>query len=335
MQGAVAALFIMAGGRMVNEFEMIERYFLPLTRGHISAGGLKDDAAVLDIPAGYELVVTSDTLNEAVHFMAGETPANIARKALRVNLSDLAAMGAKPLSYQLNIAFPDKPSEVWLAEFSNSLQSDNEQFNIFCSGGDTTSIKGDFLSLSITALGLVPTGCAVRRGGAKLGDLIVITGAIGDSYLGLKSLQDGLNYKGAVERYRVPQPRIFAADIIREHANAAADISDGLLADIMHIANASGVGAEIDLDNLVFSNDVRHALNRGITKIEDVITGGDDYELILAVSPTNLPILICELENIKLNPMVIGVFTREISKQPALQSKTHRIDVKSLGWQHF
>ena len=319
----------------MNEFEMIERYFLPLTRGHKGAAGLKDDAAILDVPAGYELVITSDTLNEGVHFIAGETPANIARKALRVNLSDLAAMGAKALSYQLNIAFPNIPNKAWLAEFSGALQADNEEFDIFCSGGDTTSIKGDCLSISITALGLVPVGGAVRRNGALQGDLIVVTGVIGDAYLGLKALQNDLDYGVAIERYRVPRPRNNAASIIRKHVNAAIDISDGLLADLMHIASASKIGAEIDVDKLVFSKDVRHALGRGIVKIEDVITGGDDYELILAVSPAKLPILIRELENIKLNPMVVGEFKGNISKHPVLKSKTHRIDMKALGWQHF
>ncbi len=319
----------------MNEFDMIERYFLPLARGRGEVAGFKDDAAVLSIPAGYELVVTSDTLNEAVHFMEGEAAANIARKALRVNLSDLAAMGAKPLSYQLNIAFPSVPDKVWLAEFSKALQADNELFDVFCSGGDTTSIKGDRLSISITVLGLVPAGKALRRSGAKCGDLIVVTGVIGDAYLGLKSLQDGLNYEEAIGRYRVPSPRTQAVDIVRKYANAAADISDGLLADIMHIADASGLGVEIDIDKLVFSNDVAHALDNEVVKIEGVLTGGDDYELILAVSPANLPILIRELENIELNPMVIGEFTSGKLKLPILKSKTHRIDVSSLGWQHF
>ncbi len=319
----------------MNEFEMIERYFLPLARGRGEAYGFKDDAAVLQVSDGFELVVTSDTLNEGLHFMVGEDAANIARKALRVNLSDLLAMGAKPLSYQLNIAFPSAPDEVWLAEFSKALQADNELFGVFCSGGDTTSIKGDCLSISITALGLVPVGCAVRRGGAKNGDLIVVTGVIGDAYLGLKSLQDGLSYEKAIERYRVPSPCVQAVDIVRKYANAATDISDGLLADIMHIADASGLGVEIDLDKLVFSKDVRHALGNNIVKIEDVLTGGDDYELILAVSPANLPILIRDLGNVELNPMVIGEFVFGNSKTPILKSKTHRIDVRSLGWQHF
>ena len=322
----------------MNEFEMIERYFLPLTRGHAGTAGLLDDAAVLDIPDGYELVVTSDTLNENVHFLAGETPANIARKALRVNLSDLAAMGATPLCYQLNIAFPQKPDEDWLSAFSKTLQEDNEAYGVFCSGGDTTSIKGACLSISITAMGLVPKGTAVQRAGAKDGDYIVLTGSIGDASLGLKVLQDGLDvqsYAHAVSRYKVPCPRINIERIVRQYAHAAADISDGLLADCMHIAKASGLGAEIDFDKIIFSGDVQRALDEKIITPEDALKGGDDYELILAVSPENLPLMIRELQKTKLNPFVIGVFKESNSVLSLLNTLTLCMDDKNLGWKHF
>ncbi len=322
----------------MNEFEMIERYFLPLTRGHVGTAGLRDDAAVLDIPDGHELVVTSDTLNENVHFLAGEMPANIARKALRVNLSDLAAMGATPLCYQLNIAFPQKPEEAWLAAFSKALQEDNEAYDVFCSGGDTTSIKGGGLSISITAMGVVPKGMAVRRSGARDGDCIVLTDYIGDASLGLKVLQDGLDMQGyahAVSRYQVPCPRMNVEEIVRQYAHAAADISDGLLADCMHIANASGVGAEIDLDKMVFSEDVQRALDGNIIMLEDVLKGGDDYELILAVSPENLSKMICKFKKIDLNPLVIGIFKEFNLGLSLLNTRTLCFDGESLGWKHF
>lgn len=322
----------------MNEFEMIERYFLPLTRGHAGAGGLRDDAAVLGIPDGHELVVTSDTLNENVHFLAGELPSNVARKALRVNLSDLAAMGATPLCYQLNIAFPKKPDEAWLAAFSKALEEDNEAYGVFCSGGDTTSIKGEYLSISMTAMGIVPKGKAVRRSGAQNGDYIVLTGAVGDAYLGLKTLQEGLDvraYGGAVSRYQIPCPRMNIEGIVRQYAHAAADISDGLLADCMHIANASGMGAEIDLQKMVFSEDVQCALDDGIIMLEDVLKGGDDYELILAVSPENAPLMIRELKKNDLNPMIIGFFRSQTLSLSILNTRTLRIDGKNLGWKHF
>ena len=312
---------------------MIERYCVPLTCGRID---LDDDAAVLDIPADRELVVTSDTLNEGTHFMAGEDPYYIGRKALRVNLSDLAAMGADPLCYQLNVAFPQKPDAVWLAAFSKGLQEDNARFDVFCSGGDTTSIKGGCLSVSVTALGTVPKGKAVRRGGAKAGDVLIVTGPVGDAFLGLKVLQDGLDkalYAGAVERYRVPEPRVGIAALVRDYAHAGADISDGLVADCLHIAKASGLGVDICTQDMVFSNDVRRALDAGIVTVEDVLAGGDDYELVLAVSPEKSDIFMGELKKNDLSPYVIGKFESDISD--VFVNGTNCIDIKVLGWKHF
>ena len=227
----------------MSEFEVIAKYFAPLTMGRDGSAGLCDDAAVVCVPDGHELVVSSDTLNEGVHFLEGCDPADIAHKALRVNLSDLAAMGAEPLCYQLNIAFPEAPSDGWLAAFTGALMDDQKTYGIYCSGGDTTSIKGGFLSVSITVMGSVPKGRAVRRGGAKAGDLIILSGAVGDAVLGLQVLCEGLErdeYAGAVARYLRPEPRCACASLLRGFAHAAIDISDGLLADLGHVAAASG-----------------------------------------------------------------------------------------------
>ena len=270
----------------MSEIEIIEDYFARLTMGHEGTDGLKDDAAVLDIPDGHELVVTSDTLNEGVHFLEGESPENIAYKALRVNLSDLAAMAATPLCYQLNIAFPEEPKDQWLKAFGDALYDDNKAFNVYCSGGDTTGIKGDRLSISITAIGTVPKGKAVRRSGVQKGDVIIITGPLGDAALGLKVLQEGLDqepYKHAVERYHVPEPRLGIEDITRKYVNAAADISDGVMIDLMRIHRASGFGADVDLAKIEFSDEVCKAIDNKVMSIEEAIKGGDDYELILAV----------------------------------------------------
>lgn len=322
----------------MNEFEMIDRYFLPLTGGNDAAGGLRDDAAVFSLPDGYELVVTSDTLNENVHFMVGDMPENVARKALRVNLSDLAAMGAKPLCYQLNIAFPKRPDDAWLSKFSKALQEDNKTYNVFCSGGDTTSIKGDFLSISITAMGCVPKGMAVKRSGAQNGDHIVLSGNIGDAYLGLKVLQDGLDaqkYAYAVSRYRVPTPIMGIENISQKYAHASADISDGFIADCIHIAKASGLRAELDINKIKFSKDVQLALEEGIVTREELLVGGDDYELILSVSSEKLLPMIRKMNKFNLNPMVIGEFDELSSSLPVLGFGTHCIDFESVGWKHF
>lgn len=321
----------------MTEFEIIETYFAPLTMGQAGSAGLKDDAAVIEIPDGYELVVTSDTLNEGVHFLEGCAPADMARKVLRVNLSDLAAMGAKPLCYQMNIAFPEKPSEDWLSAFCGALMGDNRAYGIYCSGGDTTSIKGACLSISITAMGIVPKGKAVRRGGAQDGDIIVLTGAIGDAALGLKVLREGRgdDYPYAVSRYRVPEPRVGGYEAVQAYAHAAADVSDGFLADAMHIARASGLGAEIDLTNFTFSEDVSRALAEKKVDLADILSGGDDYELILAVSEANLGKLLSELKKNMLNPMVAGAFTSKVSGVEVYNSQRNRIDLKALGWSHF
>ena len=320
----------------MSEFEIIDKYFRPLTMGHEGTAGLSDDAAVIEVPHDHELVITSDTLNEGVHFFNGEPPENIARKALRVNLSDLAAMGAAPLCYQLNIAFPHKPDEAWLSMFSNALVEDNSHYNLFCSGGDTTSIQGDNLSVSITAMGTVSKGQAVRRGGAKAGDLIVVTGCVGDAALGLKALQNGLGeeqYKESIGRYFAPMPRVNCTEVMRGYVNAAADISDGLIADCMHIAKASRLGAEIDIEKIKFSQEVNRAIDDGLSSIEEAITGGDDYELILAVSEENIKLLLGKLQKINLNPMVIGRFLDFDLSLKFINTKG--INISKNGWKHF
>lgn len=320
----------------MNEFDIIEKYFVPLTRGNAGTAGLKDDGAVVDIPDGHELVVTSDTLNADTHFLSNEAPENIARKALRVNLSDLASMGARPLCYQLNLAFPEKPSEDWLAAFSNALQEDNEQYGIYCSGGDTTGIKGGYLSVSITAMGLVPKGKAVRRHGAKAGDLLVMTGEIGDAALGLKAIRAGRehDFPYAVSRYRVPQPRLSAIGAVQKYANAAADVSDGLLADVKNIAKSSSLGVEIDPSKVNISKDVQKALVENFITWQEILSSGDDYELIMAVS--DCANCFDELfYNINLNQYVVGRFLENNLTFSVLDTVTHRIDIKGVGWSHF
>lgn len=306
----------------MNEFSIIEKYFAPLGRD-----GFKDDAAVLQIPSGHELVVTSDTLNEGVHFWEGEDAAFIARKALRVNLSDLAAMGADPFCYQLNIAYPQKPTERWLQKFTDALAADQKEFDIFCSGGDTTSINGPLsLSISITALGLVPRGKAVKRSGAKDGDVAVLTGPIGDAWIGLEVLRG--NIKPAhperyLNAYRAPVPQIKIAANVRTHAHAGADISDGLIADLGHICKASNIGAMIELAKIPFSP---HALE--LASAQQLITGGDDYQLVLAVPPAQLSAL-------DFPHHVIGRFEAGRQGVVVMDKDGQPLSFSSAGWQHF
>ncbi|MGH1402808.1 MAG: thiamine-phosphate kinase [Alphaproteobacteria bacterium] len=322
----------------MGEFSIIDRYFRPLTEGADAAAALKDDAAVLGIPSGHELVVTSDTLNEGIHFLKGSQPEYIAKKVLRVNLSDLASMGAVPLCYQLNIAFPQRPEEAWLSSFSGSLLEDNQKYGVFCSGGDTTSIQGDCLSVSVTAMGLVPQGRAVHRHGAKDGDLLILTDSVGDAVLGLKLLQgkkDISKYPLSSLRYNVPEPRVNIDCILREYVHAAADISDGVLADSMHIAEASGLGLEVDLDKVIFSKEVQHAIQSGVIDFSEALKGGDDYELALAVTPQNERHVISALKEAGLCPMVIGVFKEDVHGISLINARGRISTGFTFGWTHF
>lgn len=335
MSATATGLSIMRirGRAAMDEFSMIEKYFRPLTEGHAGSANLQDDAAVLSVPSGHEIVITSDTLNEGTHFLKGENPEHIARKALRVNLSDLAATGAQPLCYQLNLAFPEKPSESWLVAFTKALQEDQKTFGIFCSGGDTTGIMGDCLSISITAIGTVPAGKALRRGGARAGDVIILTGCIGDAYLGLKSLYNTLDYPHAIARYRTPLPRL-QISALRDQIHAAADISDGLIADLGHIAKASGLRADIELGRFIFSPEVQDAIGKGIITQEQAIIGGDDYELVLAVPPNMEQSVIKTLGGYGLSPFTIGVFSAGSSVH-VLDPSGAPVFFDSAGWAHF
>ncbi|MCB1838635.1 MAG: thiamine-phosphate kinase [Alphaproteobacteria bacterium] len=322
----------------MHEFEIIADYFVALTMGREECAELQDDAAVLKIPKGYEVVVSSDTLNAGTHFMKDEAPENIARKALRVSLSDLAACGAEPLSYQLNIAYPQRPQAEWLKAFTGALLADQKEFGVFCSGGDTSSIHGA-LSVSITVLGLVPEGKAVRRNGAKDGDAVILTGAIGDASLGLQALWKGQEkaYPKAVGRHRVPEPRIKGAALVCEHARAAVDISDGFLADLGHVCKVSGVGAEVHLgaNGLAFSAEVTTALDTGFLTMEEALSGGDDYELVLAVPEEQVKKVLAGFKKLGFSPQVAGRFSSKISGVQVFNAEDEELPLKAVGWQHF
>jgi thiamine-monophosphate kinase len=308
----------------MNEFDVIEKYFLPL-----APRGLDNDAAVLDIPPGRELVVTSDTLNAGTHFPADASAADIAHKGLRVNLSDLAAMGADPYAYQLNLAFPQKPEANWLEKFTAALVADQEAFGIFCSGGDTTRINGP-LSISITALGLVPAGQALTRSGAQDGDLIFLSDAVGDALIGLRVLQseietaDADHFKAA---YFKPRPRLDLAENLRAHAHAAIDVSDGLVADLAHICRGSGLAAHVDLTKIPFSAPAQTLLDSGLVSHADLLTGGDDYVLLFAVPENKAPLFP--------QSHIIGRFQ---AGDPAVHIRDlsgAAMSFSSTGWTHF
>ncbi len=255
-----------------GEFELIHRFFRPLASAP-GAGGLEDDAALLaPPPAGRERIVTTDTMVEGVHFPEGGPPGPIARRLLRVNLSDLAAMAARPEGYLLNLALPAFVDDAWLAAFAAGLALDQEAFGLSLLGGDTVATPGP-LTLTVTAFG--SAAHPVRRSGARPGQTVFVTGPVGDGLFGLKAVRGELDAPRLAERFWLPTPRFGLA----EGAAAAADISDGLVADLGHICRASGVGAEIDLEAVPLSPEVA-AL--GPEARLAALAGGDDYELVLA-----------------------------------------------------
>lgn len=272
----------------LGEFDRIDRYFRPLAADFEGALELLDDAALLPVPAGETLVVTTDAMVEGVHYLAGEDPGRVARKALRVNLSDLAAMGARPLAYLLTTALPVSVDDDWLAAFAAGLGDDQERYGLHLAGGDSVSTPGPAV-ISITAFGSVPEGRAIRRSGARPGDRVWVSGTIGDGALGLLAacgeLKDlspaDLEYLAG--RYRLPSPRLALGERLRGIATAAADVSDGLLGDLGHICAASGVGATLMAERVPQSPAVQAAAvdpkSRALAW-----AGGDDYELLFTAA---------------------------------------------------
>ena len=269
------------------EFDFIARYFRPL----VGPGGLDlaDDAAAFIPPAGRLLVVAADAMVQGVHFLPDDPPETVGRKLLRVNLSDLAAMGAAPLGYLLTLAMPRDMTENWFAGFCAGLAVDQAAFKVHLLGGDTTSTPEGPLVLSLTILGHAAPGCILRRGGAKIGDGLWVTGTIGDGALGLAVLQGRLQLQEPkqqdeflADRYRLPQPRVVFGTGLHGIASAAMDVSDGLVQDCGHICRESKLSATIEAGLVPLSPAARGA---GAAWLETCLTGGDDYELLMAVPP--------------------------------------------------
>jgi thiamine-monophosphate kinase len=276
-----------------GEFELIARYFAPLAAGFPGAFGLLDDAAVIAPLPGHELVAKTDAIVGGVHFLPDDPPDLIARKALRVNLSDLAAKGAVPRAYMLDIMLPRTVTEDWIAAFARGLAQDQDAYRVHLIGGDTDSTPGP-VTIAIMAFGDVATGRMLRRGGAREGDTVFVTGTIGDAALGLKVLRGKLarlNTRAAnflVDRYRLPQPRVTLGPRLIGLASAALDVSDGLLADLRHICEVSELAAVVEAPRVPLSTAVRAALATNSERITTVLTGGDDYEILFTAPPAVL-----------------------------------------------
>ena len=282
-----------------GEDRLIARYFKPIAR-HPGAFGLTDDAAVLAPPTGHELVLKADAIVGGVHFFLDDPPEAVARKALRVNLSDLASKGARPVGFLLSIALPKAIKPAWIEAFARGLGADARRYGCPLFGGDTVATPGP-VTISIAAFGTLPKGTMVRRAGARAGHRIVVTGTIGDAALGLNlrkargaarrwKLDAGMR-RHLVARYLVPEPRNALAEALRRHASAAMDVSDGLAGDLGKLCRASGVGAEVEVASVPLSAAARAALAAEPRLIATVLAGGDDFEIVATVPPAALDVL--------------------------------------------
>lgn len=311
------------------EFSLIARHFRPLAGP--GALELRDDAAVMMPPAGRELVLTADAMVAGVHFLPDDPPDLVGRKLLRVNLSDLAAKGAVPLSYLMTISTPRATPDSWYAGFAAGLALDHAEYGVTLLGGDTTSTPGP-ISLSLTIIGHVAPGQAVRRIGARAGDGIWVTGTIGDGALGLQvalgKLTDPTGF--LLERYRLPRPRVGLA--ICGIASAGMDVSDGLVQDLGHICRENGLAAELDATAVPLSDQARAA---GPDWLETCLTGGDDYEVLMAVPPTREAALLAASHAAGIPVTRIGTFH---SGTPGVMLRGpggESLALKKGGWSHF
>lgn len=301
--------------RARGEDDIIADFFAPLAGE--GAFGLRDDAASFAASPGCEVVVTVDAIVAGVHFFPDDPPAAVARKALAVNLSDLAAKGAAPRGFVISLALEDDWRPEWLAEFSRGLGHASCAFGCPLLGGDTVRAAGPFW-ISVTAFGETPAGEMVHRFSARPGDAVCVSGTIGDAALGLKlrsgatapwSMKLGLEHRVVLtDRYVHPQPRIVLAPILRRHANAAMDVSDGFAGDLAKMCRVSGVGADVDARRVPLSAAAAAALRLEPALFDAIMTGGDDYEILCAVSPEKLEAFMADCAETGVRMTEVGRF---------------------------
>jgi thiamine-monophosphate kinase len=325
-----------------GEDRLIARHFTPLATAP-GAFALTDDAAVLEPPAGCDLVLKTDAIVGGVHFFDFDPPDMIGKKALRVNLSDLAAKAAKPLGFLLTLALPGWLDDAWLEAFARGLGADTVCFECPLLGGDTVRTPGP-VAISIAVFGAVPHGRMLRRAGARSGDRLVVTGTIGDAALGVALRRDraaaerwrltGEQQTGLERRYLLPQPRNALAEALGDCATAAMDVSDGLAGDLAKLCRASGVSAEIDVGRVPLSEPARTALGSEPALIERVLTGGDDYEVLASIPPGRLEALRERAATSGIALTDIGVVVTG-DEEPRLLDRGRRLVFAHSSFSHF
>ena len=310
----------------MNEFSLIKNFFSPLVDKE--ALNLEDDAAIIQSLKNDDFVISTDTLVEKIHFFGTEKPELIAKKSLRVNLSDLAAMGAEPLYYNLSISIPPKKSRSFIKAFSKGLELDQNLFDVRLIGGDLTSSK-DVIVITISIIGKVPSGKFVSRRGARNGDFLFVTGILGASKLGLNNFdKKSKNYDFVKKRYLLPEPRINFGLKVRDYANSMIDISDGLIQDAGHLARLSNLELDLDFRNIPLTK-IKHVSYKKI--LNAALYGGDDYELLFSSSPNNEKKLFQIANDLGLNLSKIGKFRKGAAGKIFYNTK----EVKNESYMHF
>ncbi len=322
-----------------SEFDLIEKLFVPLAKSHAGAAALKDDCATLIVSSGYEALYSMDTLVAGVHFFETDPADLIAKKLLRVSLSDLAASGGVAKGYLLALSLPVDISYEWLQLFVGGLSEDQSKYNIVLLGGDTTTTAGP-LTLSLTAIGEIPIGAVVRRSGATTGDDIYVTGTIGDAALALRLFDElgreetQTNYPALCDRFVLPRPRTRLGPLLVGLASACIDISDGLHADLGHICGASGVGASVLQAEIPVSSVAADILRDRNHFWQAIIGGGDDYELLFTVAPENSEKVQRIGREAGVSITRIGSIVPE-SGVSILDFNGKPLAIENVGWQHF
>lgn len=316
----------------MNEFDRIARFFAPLSHAAPEAAGLLDDAAFIKPAAGETWVITTDAMSEGVHYLADTPPELIARKLLRTNVSDLAAKGATPRFYTLNIMLPAHIDDAWIQRFTAGLAVDQRLFDMQLIGGDSIAVKGVHASFAITAFGVVSENQQLlKRSGAQIGDIVCVSGRLGEAALGLKCASgeevQGLTAQQreyVISRYELPEPRIHLGQALLGLASSCMDISDGLVQDGGHIAKASNVKLILEMPKIPT---VEHL------SVKEAITHGDDYELLFTVSEADMPALFQKARTFDVAITAIGkVETGEGVRVLDIDGK--EVDFEKSGWQH-
>ena len=327
--------------RISGEFAVIERYLAPLAGDAAGAFSLKNDAAVLSLEPGARLVTTVDCMIAGRHFLPDDPADSVARKLLRVSLSDLAAMGASPLAYLLSASWPVDTEEIWLAAFCEGLAADQARYGVTLMGGDTTATPGP-LTLSLTAFGSLAGPGVLDRSSLKPGDDLYLSGTLGDAHLGLRVLRgeiDGLSTAARdelVRRYRCPDPRVDLGRALLERglATAAIDVSDGLAQDLGHLLNGSGLGAVVRMADLPVSDAAEEALRKTGETRAGLLSGGGDYELLFGAAADRRDALTALAEELSVPLTRLGEARREPGLS-VLDAAGRDVRLESAGWTHF